>query len=270
MLLRLSNSFRISECIRSELKSGLCGWSMFRLSGLGWFRSSFLGLFRLGGVRLFGQFYLLARRQNCVQRGAFHPGMEFHDGTLADILNQPVDDLVPKLAMGHLAAAEAQRRLDLVAVVQKADGLVLLGLVVVLVHCDGELDFLDDDDLLLFARRPLALVFFVEEFAVILNAANRWDGVGRNLHQIQTALAGDLEGFKRWKNAELFAIFVNYANFTRAYPIVDADKLFRRTFIDGPPPNARDYASLREYNISLLFQEMMWMRQRLQAFLRLR
>ena len=136
------------------------------------------GLFRLGGVRLFGRFYLLARRQNCVQRGAFHPGMEFHDGALADILNQPVDDLVPKLAMGHLAATETQRRLDLVAVMEKADRLVLLGLVVVLVHRDRELDFLDDDDLLLFARRPLALVFFVEEFAVILNAANRRHGVG--------------------------------------------------------------------------------------------
>ena len=251
-------------------KSGLCGWSLFRLDGFGWFRCRFFGLFRLGGVRLFGRFYLLARRQNCVQRGAFHSGMEFHDGALADILNQPVDDLVPKLAMGHLAATETQRRLDLVAVMEKADRLVLLGLVVVLVHRDRELDFLDDDDLLLFARRPLALVFFVEEFAVILNAANRRHGVGRNLHQIETALAGDLEGFKRWKNAELFSIFVNYANFTRAYPIVDADELFRRTLIDGPPPNARDYGSLREYNIPVLFQEMMWMRQRLQAFLRLR
>ena len=113
-----------------------------------------------------------------MQRGAFHSGMEFHDGALADILNQPVDDLVPKLAMGHLAATETQRRLDLVAVMEKADRLVLLGLVVVLVHRDRELDFLDDDDLLLFARRPLALVFFVEEFAVILNAANRRHGVG--------------------------------------------------------------------------------------------
>ncbi|HEY5253906.1 MAG TPA: hypothetical protein VIJ53_04580, partial [Acidobacteriaceae bacterium] len=43
--------------------------------------------------------------------------------------------------------------------------------------------------------------------------------------------------------------FVNDANFTRAYPIVDADKLFRRTLIDVPPPSARGYTSPREYTI---------------------
>ena len=205
-----------------------------------------------------------------MEDGAFHAGHELDHAGVADVLDEAVDDVVAELAVGHLAAAEAEAGLHLVALVEEADGLILLGLVVVLVHRDRELDFLDDDDLLLFARRPLALVFFVEEFAVILNAANRRHGVGRNLHQIETALAGNLEGFKRWKNAELFSIFVNYANFTRAYPIVDADELFRRTLIDGPPPNARDYGSLREYNIPVLFQEMMWMRQRLQAFLRLR
>ncbi|MGC1870443.1 MAG: hypothetical protein WA700_05750, partial [Acidobacteriaceae bacterium] len=42
---------------------------------------------------------------------------------------------------------------------------------------------------------------------------------------------------------------VNDANFTRAYPIVDADKLFRRTLIDVPPPSARGYTSPREYTI---------------------
>ena len=109
---------------------------------------------------------------------------------------------------------------------QEADGLVFLGLVVVLVDGDGELDFLDDDDFLLLARGPFALVFLVEEFAVVLNAADRRHGVGRDFHQIQAALAGNLQSFKGRKNAELLAVFVNDANFTRANPIVDADKCF--------------------------------------------
>ena len=41
-----------------------------------------------------------------------------------------------------------------------------------LVDRDREFDFLDDDDLLLLPGGALALVFFVQELAVILNAAN--------------------------------------------------------------------------------------------------
>ena len=74
--------------------------------------------------------------------------------------------------------------------------------------------------------------------------------LGEIFHQVESAFAGNFQGFKRGKNAELLAIFVNDANFTRAYPIVDADKLFRRTLIDVPPPSTRGYASPREYNIS--------------------
>ncbi|HVC89136.1 MAG TPA: hypothetical protein VND66_00815, partial [Acidobacteriaceae bacterium] len=59
------------------------------------------------------------------------------------------------------------------------------------------------------------------------------------------------QGFKRWENPELISIFVNDANFTRAYPIVDADKLFRRTLVDVSPPNTRGYTSPREYTISI-------------------
>ncbi len=185
-----------------------------------------------------------------MQGGAFHPRMKLHDASLADVLNQAIDDLISQLAVGHLTASETQRCLYLVAIVQKANGLIFLGLIVMLVDGDRELDFLDGDDLLLFAGSPFTLIFFVEEFAVILNAANRGHGVGRDLYQVEAAFASNFESFKGWENAKLFSIFVNHANFTRTYPIVDADKLFRRTLIDVPPPNARGVASPREYNIS--------------------
>jgi len=184
-----------------------------------------------------------------VQRSALHARMKFHDATVSDILNHPVDDLISQLAVGHLTATKTQGCLHFVAVMQKANRLIFLGLVVVLVDGDRQLDFLNGDDLLLFARSSFALVFFVEVFAVILNAANGWHGVGRDLYQVEAAFAGNFESFKGWENAELFSIFVNDANFTRAYPIIDADKLFRRTLIDVPPPSARGYTSPREYTI---------------------
>ena len=101
-----------------------------------------------------------------------------------------------------------------------------------------ELDFLDGDDLLLLARGALALFLLVEETAVVLDAAHRGDGVGRDFDQIQAALACDLQRLKGRKNSKLFAVFVDDADFARANPVVDADKGLGRTFIecDGAPP----------------------------------
>ena len=105
-----------------------------------------------------------------------------------------------------------------------------------LVDGDGELDFLDDDDLLLLAGCALALVLLVKELAVVLNAADGRDGVGGNLNQIQAAFAGNFQGFKRCEDAELLTGVVDDADFTRANSFIDADKLLGRTLIDGFPP----------------------------------
>jgi hypothetical protein len=126
--------------------------------------------------------------------------------------------------VGHLPAFEAQRGLHLVAFIQEADRLVLLGLVVVLIHGDGELDLLHHDDLLFLARSPVALVLFIKELAVVLNAAHGWYGGWGDFHQIQAALAGNLQGFKRLHDAELFSLIVNHANLFRANAVVGADE----------------------------------------------
>ena len=173
-----------------------------------------------------------------MQNRAFHTGHEFDDAGLANVLNQTVDDGVAQLAVRHLATTEAQAGLDLVALGEEADGLILLGLVVMLVHGNGELDLLDHDDLLLFLGGALALFLLIEEAAVVLNAADGRDRIGRNLDQIQAALAGDLQGLERGQNAHLFAVFVDDADFPRANAVVDTNKGLSRTFVecDGAPP----------------------------------
>jgi hypothetical protein len=108
----------------------------------------------------------------------------------------------------------------------------------VLVHGNGELDLFDRDDLLLFLGGAFALFLLVEEAAVILDAANRGNRVGRNFDQIETAFAGDLQCLKGGQDAQLLAVFVDDANLARANPVVDADKGLCRTFVecDGAPP----------------------------------
>ena len=121
---------------------------------------------------------------------------------------------------------------------RKRDRLILLGLVVVLVHGHGELDLLDRDDLLLLLGGAFALFLLVEEAAVVLDAADRGNRVGRNLDQVEAALAGDLQRLKGRQDAQLFAVFVDDADFARANLLVDADKGLCRTFVecDGAPP----------------------------------
>lgn len=193
---------------------------------------------------------------------AFHARHELDYRDVADVLNEAVDDVVAEVAVGHLASAEAEAGLDLVAALQELDRLILLCLVVMLVHRDGELDFLDDDDLLLFARGAFGLFLLVEETAVVLDAADRWDGVWRDFDEVEPTFAGDLQRLKGRQDAELFAVFVDYANFAGANAIVDADKGLGRAFIecDGTsskwagrpdPEQVRNSCKARERTLSI-------------------
>src|ERR1700685_4024844 len=199
----------------------------------------------LGHDRLLGWFGLLARSKDGVQRGAFHARHEFDNARVTHILNEPVDDRIPQLAMGHLPALETQRSFYLVAFTQEANGLVLLGLIIVLIHGHRKLDFFDHNDFLLLARRAVALVLLVEKFTVILNAANRRLSRGRDLHQVQATFAGDLQSFEGRQNSELFTVFVDYADFTRANSVVNADERLGRTLIDGFLRGTRDARPLK-------------------------
>ena len=170
---------------------------------------------------------------------AFHARHEFDHAVFADVLNEAVDDSVAELAMSHLAALEAEGGFHLVALLQEADSLVSARDVVVVVDGHGELDFLKGDNFLALARGTLAFFFFVEELAVILNAANGRDSGRRYLYQVQTPFAGNFEGLKWGEDTELLTLFIDYAHFAGADTIVDTDELLRRTLIDGFSPGRR-------------------------------
>ena len=107
----------------------------------------------------------------------FHARHEFDYCDVANVLDEAVDNVVAEIAVRHLPSAEAKAGLDFVAALQKLDSLILLGLIVMLVNGDGELDLLDDDHLLFFARGAFGLFLLVEEAAVVLDSADGWDGI---------------------------------------------------------------------------------------------
>ena len=199
-------------------------------------------------------FGLLGGRDDGVERSAFHAGHELDDAGFADVHDEAVDDFVAEVAVGHLTALEAEAGFDLVAFGEEADGLVLLGDVVVLVDVDRELNFLDDDDLLLLARGAVGLVFFVQVLAVVLNLADGRNGVRRDLDEIERPFASHLEGFEGGHDAKLFAVFVDHADFACADTLVGADEGFCGTLInrwDSQPPRRAVWAAMISGNVVL-------------------
>lgn len=102
--------------------------------------------------------------------------------------------------------------------------MVFLGLIIVLVHINAELDFLDGDDLLVFFGFALPLFLLIKILAEVHDASHRGLRGRRNLHQVQVFFTGDLEGFERLKYAELIALVVNYAKFASPNALICANK----------------------------------------------
>ena len=77
---------------------------------------------------------------------------------------------------------------------------------------------------MLLAGSAFALFLLVEVTAVILDAADGRNGVGRDFHQVKTALSGDFQCLKRLHDAELFAVFVDDPDLPGANAVVNASK----------------------------------------------
>jgi len=128
-----------------------------------------------------------------MQRIAFLPRPEFYDGILFHVLNQTFQNLPAQTCSRHFTATEKNCCFDFVAVVEKAQNVVLFGFVIVVVHINAELHFFDYDfGLVLFG---FAFLFFllVEELAIVHDAANGRDRGRRNFHQIQVLLTSQFE-----------------------------------------------------------------------------
>src|SRR6185312_3719807 len=179
---------------------------------------------RLLRCRLLLSRLLRARRQNRVQRVAFLPRPKLYDSALADIFNQPLQNLSSQTGAGHLAPAEKDRSPYLVAFIQKTQHVVLFSVIVVIVHVNAELHFLDRDRLLVLLGFAVLLLLLIKKFPIIHDAANRRLRGGRYFYQIEVLFAGHLERFEGGHYPDLFAFIANHADFSRANALVCADK----------------------------------------------
>ena len=125
--------------------------------------------------------------------------------------------------MRHLAAAEADGRLHLVAVLEKADDVVLLEVEVVLVDAGAELHLLDDDHLLLLLGFGLFLLLLEDVLPVVHDLADRRVGGRGDLDQIEILFAGHVLRLLQRDDADLSALGVDQPDFRDAPDhVVDA------------------------------------------------
>ena len=84
-----------------------------------------------------------------------------------------------------------------------------------------QVNFLYGDDLLVFADLTITLGLFKPVFAIIHQLTNRWTRAGRYLDQIQLTLLSEGQSGTYGHHAHLFAVLVDYANFSVAYLLID-------------------------------------------------
>ena len=156
----------------------------------------------------------------------------FHLGHLLDLTDfvevglDPFELAQTEFLVGHLAAAEAQGDLALVAFVEEALQVAQLDLIVVLVGARTELDLFDLDLLLLESGFVGLFLFLILELAEIHHLANRWLGHRRDFDKIQPGLFSGVQGCVQGNDAQRFAIFANQPDFGRVDLPIDALLLF--------------------------------------------
>ncbi len=106
-----------------------------------------------------------------MQGVAFLAGTKLHDPLLVDVFDQPLQNFPAQAGARHLAPAEENGRFDLVSLIQEPQHMIFLGLVVVLVHINAELDFLDRNRLLMFLGLAFFLLLLIQKLAVVHDAA---------------------------------------------------------------------------------------------------
>ena len=149
------------------------------------------------------------RRQHHDHLTAFHFGHGFNPGAFFHFLADTLEDLSSEFLVGHLAAAEPQGHLDLVTGIDEFADILHLHLVVMLINIGTELDFLDVDNLLLFAGFIGTFLGFVFEFAVIQDLADGRVNIRLNFNQIETDLISTANGIIHGDDTELLTIFIN-------------------------------------------------------------
>src|SRR5439155_7545401 len=141
------------------------------------------------------------------------------------LLDQALENAPADLGMRHLASAEENRRLDLVALGEEALDVLLLEVVVVHVDLRPEFDLLDLDHALVLLGLAGALLFLVLVLAEIHDPADRRHRSRRDLDEVESLLLGDGQRGRRRHDPELLSRLVDHADFSNTNALVGTNAI---------------------------------------------
>src|SRR6266699_1459236 len=164
----------------------------------------------------------LARGEHHDHLAAFEFRLLLDLGQRGEVAADALEQLAAELLVGELPAAEAQGDLDLVALLEEPPDRAHFHVVIVIVNHGPELDLLDLDDLLLFARLGGLLLLLVLEFAVVEDFADRGGLVGDDLDEVQPRFGGDGERVADRHDAVVLSLLIDQLHLADANLIIDA------------------------------------------------
>ncbi len=136
-------------------------------------------------------------------------------------INHTRENLVPEFRMRQFTAAEHDRDLDLIALVQELPDVVGLGLKVVDIDFRPVLHFLDRNHVLMLLGFLGALALLILILAIIHDPAHGRRRIRRHFHQIETTILCFDQRVLGPHYPELIALLVNDADLARPDPFVD-------------------------------------------------
>src|SRR5437667_2929806 len=166
----------------------------------------------LGLVRVMRLYYHFLRGQQHHHLPALQPRKLFDDGMRLEVAADALQQTDAEFLMRHLAAAETQRDLGLVAFAQEPDQVPELDLVIALVGTGAEFHFLDLDLLELQLRFVRSLRLAVLELAEIHDPADRRLGERRDFDQIEFCRLCPCHRIRDRHDADLLTVFAYQAN----------------------------------------------------------
>ncbi len=124
-------------------------------------------------------------------------------------LNQLIEQCPTDLRVRVLTSTKKYCQLDLVAVIKKLGGPAALGLKIVIVDLRSDPDFLQLDNVLILPGLALLAALLVPELSVIHQTAHRWNGIRRNLYEVQPLLARHFQRVPGLHDSNLVAQVIN-------------------------------------------------------------
>lgn len=152
---------------------------------------------------------------------AVHHGTALHRADLGAAGREVLHDLHADFAMGDLAATETDGHLHLIATLKELLRHFRLRENVVLLDGGGQLNLLGFDDPLILPVFAFAPRLFVAVLVIVQQFADRRFCRGLDFGEVEAALFRQLHRLGCWHDAELFAVFVNQADFPVADFLID-------------------------------------------------